>query len=242
MNIDLIAKYFVDERKSLYEISKIINMPMSQVRLLANVPSIIGSRLAEFCKLNRGKRVLIFDLETTGLPKTKGFDKFYKYDCNDAYDSSRIIQLSYSMYNLGVTLETDLVIHNYYRYPTDEIMISDSSYRVHHITREHLVNYGIPFVNIINDGFIDALNQCDYIISHNIKFDFNVLLNELYRINYNIPKEWDNKLVCTCKLTDFTKLCTLYQIMVGKEDLNFHDASSDVLALYRILCSLSTTE
>ena len=36
---------------------------------------------------------LFIDLETTGLPKTKGFNNWYNYTELDKYESSRIIEL-----------------------------------------------------------------------------------------------------------------------------------------------------
>ena len=36
---------------------------------------------------------LFIDLETTGLPKTKGFCKWYDYTELDKYESSRIIEM-----------------------------------------------------------------------------------------------------------------------------------------------------
>lgn len=240
MSIDIIRKHYIEANKSLYEISKILNIPLSRVRFVAHESKLITHHLANFCTKNKGKKILIFDLETTGLPQTKGFNRFYKYDRNEYYDSSRIIQLSYCVHELGKTLDAELEIYNFYRYPDEDIVISDDAFRIHGISQDKLIQDGIKFTDIIHSGLINALNECDYIMSHNINFDFNILLNELFRIDYNIPKNWHTKLVCSCKLTDYTKLSTLYEIVVGKHDtdLNYHNASVDVLVLSRILSHL----
>ena len=45
----------------------------------------------------KGKNLLIFDLETTGLPITPRFGEYYNYIENDKYNSSRIVSIAWSI-------------------------------------------------------------------------------------------------------------------------------------------------
>ena len=67
----------------------------------------------------KGKKVFIFDLETTGL-----FDKKngYKYWSNDVFNSSRIVEIGYyysENFANSENLENNNIIHSYLRKPTD---------------------------------------------------------------------------------------------------------------------------
>lgn len=236
MSIDLVSKYF-KENKSLFQISKMLNLPLTSVRELANNSKVIGHRLGEFCRANYGKKVLLFDLETIGLPTSRGFNRFYPYTENRHYDSARIVQLAYCTFTLGDSEESDLELFNFYRAP-DKFQVSPESFRIHGLSQPFLEERGIHFDAIMDSGFTEALVNCDWIISHNIEFDFNILCNELHRAGRKIPAEWRQKLACTCRMTDFTRLGVLYEALVGQSNnLDFHNARSDVLALYRILKS-----
>ena len=64
-----------------------------------------------------GKKVFIFDLETTGI-----FDKknSYKYWDNTVFDQSRIIEIGYYYSdNFGNDFNTNNIIHSYLRKPTN---------------------------------------------------------------------------------------------------------------------------
>ena len=87
------------------------------------------------------------------------------------------------------------------------------------------------------------MRECDYVLSHNINFDRNILFNELYRLNYtrdlNFFETNLKKFLCTCKATFFTKLSTLYQVVCGQDTtLEFHNAKEDVSGLLKILIQL----
>ena len=43
----------------------------------------------------KSDNILFFDLETTGLPSTQGFGKFYPYTETQKYDTSRIVSFAF---------------------------------------------------------------------------------------------------------------------------------------------------
>lgn len=227
------------QEQTIYDISKKMNIPVKQVRDIACFKKFIVHRLESFCKTHYGKKVVVFDLETSGLPITPQFGQFYKYTENRFYDSSRIIQIAFSSFYLGEDDIEDIQVHSFYRKP-EQFELSDESIQVHHITRECLDKKGKSLSEILQSSqIIQLFNEADFIIAHNIMFDINIFKNELYRLNIPIPEEWNRKITCTCRMTDYTRLGTLYSSLFNKEGTNLHDASGDVWVLVEILQKLA---
>ena len=190
-----------------------------------------------------GKRVLIFDLETSGL---FDFKQYYKYWSNEIFDGSRIVEIGYyytDNFQIDTCTDTDesVNIHTYLRKPLDFDHIDPESERVHNMSIEYLKSNGFKFSQILNNGLIKILNNVDYIISHNTKFDFYILLNELNRlglsktINYLINLQKDKRLLCTCMATGYCKLEKLYMNRFNEIPVNVHRAGDDVKTLLEIL-------
>lgn len=230
---DIIAAY--KQSSDLYNLSKRYKVPIKTIREKLEQSRMITHHLEEFCKSNKGKRVFMFDLETSGLPNTQGFGEYYPYTMNEHYDSARILQFAYCIYYIGE--DTRPTIVNYFRKP-EEFEISSSSIAIHGLTPKFLKQNGVEFKTIIDSGILDEINSSDLVISHNTGFDVNILCNELYRLGYSIPDALLNRTACSCKMTSYTKLKTLYQLTVDSDPLmSFHDARSDVQALYEIIHS-----
>lgn len=186
-----------------------------------------------------GKKVFIFDLETTGL-----FDKklFYKYWDNTVFDSSRIIEIGYYYSeNFGVDFESNNIIHSYLRKPTDFNSIHPKAEEKHGISIEQLKSNGFTFSRILNHDLINILNSCEIIISHNTLFDYYILLNELNRfklkqtIQYLIDIKTKNNLICTCRASGYKKLDFIYRSIFEEEPVISHRAGEDVLTLIEII-------
>lgn len=186
-----------------------------------------------------GKKVFIFDLETTGL-----FDKklFYKYWDNTVFDSSRIIEIGYYYSeNFGLDFESNNIIHSYLRKPTDFNTMHPKAIEKHGISIEKLKSDGFTFSRILNHDLINKLNLCDIIISHNTLFDYYILLNELNRfklkqtIKYLLDIKTNNNLICTCRASGYKKLDFLYRSIFDEEPKISHRAGEDVLTLLEII-------
>ena len=186
-----------------------------------------------------GKKVFIFDLETTGL-----FDKklFYKYWDNTVFDSSRIIEIGYYYSeNFGVDFESNNIIHSYLRKPTDFNSIHPKAEEKHGISIEQLKSNGFTFSRILNHDLINILNSCEIIISHNTLFDYYILLNELNRfklkqtIQYLLTIKSNNNLICTCRASGYKKLDFIYRSIFEEEPVISHRAGEDVLTLIEII-------
>ena len=112
---------------------------------------------------------LIFDTETTGLPKD------FSAPISDTQNWPRCIQLAWQLHNsLGELIETK----NYIIKP-DGFSIPFNSQKIHGISTERALNEGWPIDLVLKD-FSNALSQTQYFVGHNILFDLNIIfLNSL---------------------------------------------------------------
>lgn len=177
---------------------------------------------------------LVFDTETTGLPRTAGFARYYSAKKEThKYDSSRVIQLAWSMHNN--TTHEKIKDNSFYIYDSSYV-ISPESTAIHGITQEKCKSDGKPFGEVMK-LFIDDVKTCDLIIAHNIPFDFNVILAELYRrgMNDEIMTFASVKKTCTMKMRKRRprKLTLMYKEYFEEDFDNAHDALADVNATAR---------
>lgn len=134
------------------------------------------------------KNVFIFDTETTGLPdrvpgaKWGSAGEYWPYNMNDRYKQSRIVSIAWAFvrgYNKD-TLAGEQV-KEYIRYPEGFTEIPTTG--IHGISYDDAIAQGVPMADIFeNCGLAEALEQCDYVIGHNVMFDVHILQNELYRL------------------------------------------------------------
>jgi hypothetical protein len=176
-------------------------------------------------------KIAFIDLETTGLPKQLGYDKYYPYQQLKQYSTSRMVQIA------CITCEVDfseikyngackesiskeklfeekikpynfmkvLSKHDYIIKP-DEFEIKN--HNIHGITNETAVFAGITLAEAKEKIKKDILN-CETLVAHNIIFDKNILLSELYRIHENELINHINNMstFCTSKgCADVTKI------------------------------------
>ena len=113
--------------------------------------------------------MLVLDIETTGLPQTKGFGNYYNPKEINKYNSSRIVSIAL----LNDNMEKYSIIK-----PND-FTIKNSHF--HGITQENAVKNGISLKDFFNPSILQEIENSDIILGHNIDFDINVLLSELYR-------------------------------------------------------------
>ena len=134
------------------------------------------------------KNIFVFDTETTGLPeKSTKWGTYWDYKLNDKYDSSRIVSIAWSSIKNFDRNNIDTNINNinhHIRYP--EGFNSIETTHIHGISFEEAIQKGIPFGYILETHKLaSALLNADYIVAHNVKFDYHVLMNELFRFVNN---------------------------------------------------------
>ena len=112
-------------------------------------------------------KVLLFDTETTGLPKTKASAK------EGPNNWPHIVSISWAI----LDADTNVVekTRSYIIKP-NKWTIPESSTRIHGITTEHASEHGWPLKEVM-DEFRDE--PCDVMIAHNMSFDYNVIMNAI---------------------------------------------------------------
>ena len=155
-------------------------------------------------------KVLIFDTETTGLPKNMNLMP----TLDTLSHWPHIVQFSFILYDT-YTSSIDFIRDSIIRLP-DGIKISEQSTKIHGITNEISISKGILLENILND-FMFILEKADLVVAHNIEFDKKVLIAEVLRkykdIDSNSNGKWTyyyNTLI-NCK----KYYCTMQESMIA---------------------------
>jgi len=122
------------------------------------------------------KRVIVFDVETSGLLPKNSYQQF-----------PHILQLSYMVYNTE-TRTIEKKYNAYIKIPHD-VVITDEITELTGITREKCDEYGIPILEALYAMYLDYI-VCDCVIAHNLIFDAIMLGVELER--HDAPAELRN--------------------------------------------------
>ena len=207
-----------------------------------------NSHLQDLKKLFNNKNVMVFDLETTGFSTEKEVFGAHGYKCyenNGNYQTARILQVGWKyIENWGEEFDTDNIAACF-RKSRDIKTISNTN--IHGITMNDINKKGKNMKNILdNYGFGYSIENADYIIAHNAKFDIPILLNELHRIGYHrkihkiINLIENNGIICTLKYgkaicNGSYKLESFYQHYYHTIPKNTHKADGDVKILLDIL-------
>jgi len=184
-------------------------------------------------------KVLVFDVETTGLP-TK-----WNPPVNESNWWPYIVQISWMIYNIDenkVEQITDKIIKL-----ENGMEIPEESTKIHGITNEIMNEKGVHIKNVLGD-FINDLKTTDVAIAHNLKFDKSMVLVESNRNNLDI--NFDKREFCTmlygeklCGLTrvnkygrmvsKYPKLIELHNKLFCYEPTNLHNSLYDVAVCLR---------
>ena len=126
-------------------------------------------------------KILVFDTETTGLPKRSKrniTEEMILQDPDILKDWPHIIQLSYIVFDT----KTNKICYEYDHIVSlaKNVKISQGSIDIHGITRNYSNNNGLPIMRVL-EIFDICLSECDIIVAHNLRFDRNMLLVEAYR-------------------------------------------------------------
>ena len=114
---------------------------------------------------------LIFDTETTGLPKR------WNAPISDSENWPRCIQVAWQLHDaFGKLIERKdfIVIPEGFDIPFE-------SEQIHGISTDLAKQQGAPFEKVI-DEFVSALSKTHYLVGHNVGFDVNIMGAELYRL------------------------------------------------------------
>jgi DNA polymerase III subunit epsilon len=177
-------------------------------------------------------KILVFDTETTGVPPTmpgQNWTEKQQYDAsllqkehletswsnNQLLDQwPSILQLSYIVYDLENPL--DVKIFNKYIDIPDNIVISETSVAVHHITRETIANAPSENRATIEKAlqeFLEDVKKSDIVVGHNVQFDRKMVVAELLRLSEqdHLPEIHDmmDETKFECTMIQSTPICNL---------------------------------
>jgi len=182
-------------------------------------------------------KFVIFDTETTGLPKFSKIDAVLEK--NNWPD---IVSLSYVVYDISngkkLIKKIDRIVK------PQGWVIPEESVQFHHITQEDAMENGEDLYDVLTN-FIDDIQDARLIIAHNLRFDKNVVFNAMkWRLDINPRYMWpDNAEFCSFEQykreVGHTKkklnLNAMYEDTFNKPaPLNAHNSMRDVEVLDEI--------
>lgn len=188
---------------------------------------------------------LIFDTETTGLPKS------WAAPISDTDNWPRCVQIAWQLHDdMG-----NLVEHQDYLINPEGFNIPYDAERIHGISTELAQQQGIQLKEML-DKFNIALSKAKYIVGQNVGFDINIMGCEFYRMGITSPMS-QMPVLDTC--TEFTAsllklpggrggkfklptLTELHQYLFNEPFAEAHNATADVEATTRCFLELIRTE
>ncbi len=183
---------------------------------------------------------LIFDTETTGLPKD------YKAPASDHDNWPRVVQLAWQLHSdTGALLSAKSIIIK-----PEGFTIPYNAVKIHGITTERAEEVGQPLAEVLAAFELDRA-KAKYAVGHNVSFDILVLSAEYDRMGlplvFSEMPELDTKELSTefCALPNskggkfkWPSLMELHQKLFGKGFADAHDAAYDVDATGRCFFGL----
>lgn len=181
---------------------------------------------------------LIFDTETTGLPKS------FKAPITDFDNWPRLVQLAWQNYSA----QGELISSFNYIIKPDGFTISDEVAKIHRIDQARAEKEGLDLLPVLEE-FKKELLKTEFAVAHNIDFDEKIVGAEFLR--NSMPNIFEaTRKICTmkgsaniCKIPgrngykwpNLTELHT-YLFQRGFEEA--HDAEADVKALAKCFFEL----
>ena len=184
---------------------------------------------------------LIFDTETTGLPKK------WNAPVTDIDNWPRCVQLAWQVHdNLGNCIDNKdfLIKPDGYNIPYD-------SEKIHGISTELAEKDGYNLLYVLKQ-FNEAVKESKFVIGHNVKFDLNIMGCEFHRANLqnnldvaNILDTCYEKTALLCMIPGgrggkykFPTLTELHSFLFSKPFAEAHNATADVEATARCFLEL----
>jgi DNA polymerase III subunit epsilon len=173
---------------------------------------------------------LLFDTETTGLPKN------WKAPVTDIGNWPRMVQIAWLLYDKNGVLLTG---NDYIIKPVGFTISADAA-KIHGISTEKALESGSD-LNLVLTEFSNIAEQAEFIVAHNLSFDEKIIGAELLRCTMpNILNS--KKRICTMeKTTNFVaipgpygfkwpKLAELHYKLFNTHFEEQHNAAMDIKA------------
>ena len=183
---------------------------------------------------------LIYDTETTGLPKN------FSAPVTDSENWPRLVQVAWQLHNsMGELIE----VKNFIIKPVD-FTIPFNAEKIHGISTQHALAHGVD-LSFVLEEFNKAIEQSEFVVGHNIIFDINIMGAEFHRTQIESPLAQQKSIDTKNEGTEFCaipggrggkfKWPTLTELHVKLFKEGFaeaHNASADVEATTRCFLEL----
>ncbi len=184
---------------------------------------------------------LIFDTETTGLPKK------WNAPITDTDNWPRCIQIAWQLHDeFGELLE-----HQDFLIQPDGFNIPYDAEQIHGISTQLAQEKGLPLTEVL-ELFNEALSKTNFVVGQNVKFDLNIMGCEFHRqdieTKLNALPQLDTCTEATAKLCEIPggrygkfklpTLTELHQHLFNKPFAEAHNATADVEATTRCFFEL----
>ena len=192
-------------------------------------------------------KFLVFDTETTGLPKSKHANP------EETYLFPYVVQLSWLVFNSG-TNKIEFLKDKIIRLP-HHVKIPEQATKIHGITQERMLEEGQPVETVLNT-FLRDISSCTYIVGHNISFDKTMIEVECIRNKCKRLSDYRKISFCTmirgrtvCCIEranpfngkmeyKYPKLIELHEYLFNTTPKNLHNSLIDILVCFRCFYSL----
>ncbi|PTM10268.1 MAG: DNA polymerase III subunit alpha, partial [Bacteroidetes bacterium] len=184
---------------------------------------------------------LIFDTETTGLPKR------WKAPITDTDNWPRAVQIAWQLHDaLGNCIE-----HQDYLIKPDGFNIPYDAEKIHGISTELAQEKGLPLVEVL-EKFNEALSKSKFVVGQNVGFDLNIMGCEFFRedtatklLELPVLDTCTEQTALLCELPGgrggkfkLPTLTELHEYLFGEAFSEAHNATADVAATTRCFLEL----
>jgi|TARA_A200000159_G_scaffold152238_1_gene163017 DNA polymerase-3 subunit alpha len=188
---------------------------------------------------------LIFDTETTGLPKR------WDAPLSDSDNWPRCIQIAWQIHDA----KGNLITHKDYLVQPDDFTIPFDSEQIHGVSTALATSEGTSLATVLSE-FEEALQEVSFVVGHNVSFDRNIMGAEFIRAGLADPL--DEKAVIDTCTEETAQLCQLpggrggkfklptlgelYHFLFQESFEEAHNATADVEATSRAFLELMRQE
>ena len=184
---------------------------------------------------------LVFDTETTGLPKK------WNAPVSDSDNWPRCIQLAWQLHDI----KGDLISNHSYLIKPDNFTIPFEAEKIHGISTDLASQIGKNIKEVL-ELFVQDYNKSGFLVGHNVKFDINIVGAELFRLGHSIDLTKKDVLDTCSELTanvcmlpggrggkyKYPTLIEIYSLLFKEKFNEAHNASADVEATSRVFFEL----
>jgi len=189
-------------------------------------------------------RVLAIDVETTGLPTNLPYPSTcttwnqkqewdIRWQNGQGWTSDmletwpRIVQLSCILYthepdeneneNENESKKGDTIVYNRYVRIPESVVISESSFDIHHIDRTRIEQGPNEDMSTILEQLLKYIQQADMIVAHNVSFDRKMIVSEGIRYLDAVAFEQLHSKPWICTMNMMEPICNIPQVITYKD-------------------------